>query len=319
MPGHLALVTDSTAYLPQEAVDRHRIRVVPLSVAVGDGVFAEGVEISPKDVAEALRSKQRVTTSRPSPETFAAAYRAAAEAGARGIVSIHLSAELSGTAEAARLAASAVPIPVRVVDSRLVGMALGSCVLAAAESAEALDAARPGAGAAGAGAAAVGAATVGGGGTGAEVTEADLDLVVAAAENRAAGTAGFFYVDTLEHLRRGGRIGTAQALVGSALAVKPLLHLAGGRIEPLEKVRTASRAIARLEEIAVERAGQQPVDITVHHLAAEHRAEPLAERLRDRVPGLEGLYVSEVGAVIGAHVGPGLLAVVVSPIIASSH
>ncbi|GLW53167.1 hypothetical protein Kpho01_11780 [Kitasatospora phosalacinea] len=299
-------------------MDRHRIRVVPLSVAVGDEVFAEGVEISPKDVAEVLRSKQRVTTSRPSPETFAAAYRAAAEAGARGIVSIHLSAELSGTAEAARLAAPTVPIPVRVVDSRLVGMALGSCVLAAAESAEALDAARPGAGAVGAGGA-VGAAVGGGDGTGAEATEADLDLVVAAAESRAAGTAGFFYVDTLEHLRRGGRIGTAQALVGSALAVKPLLHLAGGRIEPLEKVRTASRAIARLEEIAVERAGQQPVDITVHHLAAEHRAEPLAERLRGRVPGLEGLYVSEVGAVIGAHVGPGLLAVVVSPIIASSH
>ncbi|MFE1321163.1 DegV family protein [Kitasatospora phosalacinea] len=322
MPGHLALVTDSTAYLPQEAVDRHRIRVVPLSVAVGDEVFAEGVEISPKDVAEALRSKQRVTTSRPSPETFAAAYRAAAEAGARGIVSIHLSAELSGTAEAARLAAPAVPVPVRVVDSRLVGMALGNCVLAAAESAGALDAARSGAGAADAGGGAggaAGAAVVGGDGTGADGTEADLDLVVAAAEGRAAATAGFFYVDTLEHLRRGGRIGTAQALVGSALAVKPLLHLAGGRIEPLEKVRTASRAIARLEEIAVERAGRQPVDITVHHLAAEHRAEPLAERLRDRVPGLEGLCVSEVGAVIGAHVGPGLLAVVVSPIIASSH
>ncbi|QKW19537.1 DegV family protein [Kitasatospora sp. NA04385] len=326
MPGHLALVTDSTAYLPQEAVDRHRIRVVPLSVAVGDEVFAEGVEISPKDVAEALRAKQRVTTSRPSPETFAAAYRAAAEAGARGIVSIHLSAELSGTAEAARLAASAVSIPVRVVDSRLVGMALGSCVLAAAESAEVLDAAHadsgPTAGAeavAGSSGSSGSTGSSGGDGTGARTVEADLDLVVAAAEDRAARTAGFFYVDTLEHLRRGGRIGTAQALVGSALAVKPLLHLTGGRIEPLEKVRTASRAIGRLEEIAVEYAGRQPVDVTVHHLAAEHRAEPLAERLRERIPGLKELYVSEVGAVIGAHVGPGLLAVVVSPIIASSH
>jgi len=312
MPGHLALVTDSTAYLPQEAVDRHRIRVVPLSVAVGDEVFAEGVEISPKDVAEALRSKQRVTTSRPSPETFAAAYRAAAEAGARGIVSIHLSAELSGTAEAAQLASSAVPIPIRVVDSRLVGMALGSSVLAAAEAAAALDAARAGSGR-------DAAAPAGEGGAEPGATEADLGLVVAAAENRAAGTAGFFYVDTLEHLRRGGRIGTAQALVGSALAVKPLLHLAGGRIEPLEKVRTASRAIARLEEIAVEYAGRQPVDVTVHHLAAAHRAEPLAERLRERITGLKELYVSEVGAVIGAHVGPGLLAVVVSPIITPSH
>ncbi|MFD5562194.1 DegV family protein [Kitasatospora griseola] len=302
MLGHLALVTDSTAYLPQEAVDRHRIQVVPLSVAVGDEVFAEGVEISPKDVAEALRAKHRVTTSRPSPETFTAAYRAAAEAGARGIVSVHLSAELSGTAEAAQLAAATAPIPVRVVDSRLVGMALGSCVLAAAELADALDAAR----------AAESAGEVDG-----DSTEADLDRVVSAAERRAEVTNGFFYVDTLEHLRRGGRIGTAQALVGSALAVKPLLHLAGGRIEPLEKVRTASRAIARLEEIAVEHAGAQPVDIAVHHLAAEQRAEALAERLRERVPEINELYVSEVGAVIGAHVGPGLLAVVVAPVVAS--
>ncbi|GAA2792623.1 DegV family protein [Kitasatospora paracochleata] len=280
MLGHLALVTDSTAYLPQDAVDRHRIRVVPLSVVVGDEVRTEGIEISPKDVAEALRSKHRVTTSRPSPETFAAAYRAAAEAGATGIVSVHISAELSGTAEAAQLAAAEVDIPVRVVDSRLVGMALGACVLAAAEAAEAGH---------------------------------DLDEVAAAATRQSGLTSGFFYVDTLEHLRRGGRIGTARALVGSALAVKPLLHLSGGRIEPLEKVRTASRAIARLEEIAVECAGEQEVDIAVHHLAAEDRAEPLAERLRERVPGLRELYLSEVGAVIGAHVGPGLLAVVVSP------
>ncbi|WP_431678498.1 DegV family protein [Kitasatospora sp. KL5] len=280
MPGHLALVTDSTAYLPQDAVDRHRIEVVPLSVVVGDEVLTEGVEISPKDVAEALRAKRRVTTSRPNPETFAAAYRAAAEAGATGIVSVHISSELSGTYDAAKLAAAQAEIPVEVVDSRLVGMALGHCVLTAAQAAE-----------------------------------AGLGPAEAAAEaaRRSALTRGFFYVDTLEHLRRGGRIGAARALLGSALAVKPLLHLSGGRIEPLEKVRTASRAIARLEEIAVECAGDDEVDIAVHHLAAEDRAEPLAERLRERVPGLRNLYVGEVGAVIGAHVGPGLLAVVVSP------
>ncbi|MFE6056305.1 DegV family protein [Kitasatospora sp. NPDC056446] len=280
MPSDLALVTDSTAYLPQEALDRHGITVVPLSVAIGDTVLSEGVEISPKDVAEALRGKQRVTTSRPNPETFAAAYRAAAEAGATGIVSVHISGELSGTVEAARLAAAEAPVPVRVVDSRLVGMALGYGVLAAADAI-----------AAGQG----------------------LAEAAEAAARRAAGTSGYFYVDTLEHLRRGGRIGAARALLGSALAVKPLLHLDGGRIEPLEKVRTASRAIARLEEIAVERSGEREVDITVHHLAAEDRAEPLAERLRARVPGLRELYVGEVGAVIGAHVGPGLLAVVVAP------
>ncbi|MEU8353644.1 DegV family protein, partial [Streptomyces sp. NPDC048845] len=149
----------------------------------------------------------------------------------------------------------------------------------------------------------------------AEAAEAGgtLDEAVAAAEKRAEGTAAYFYVDTLDYLRRGGRIGAAQALLGSALAVKPLLQLDNGRIELLEKVRTASRALARLEEIVVERAGVAPVDVAVHHLAAADRAEQLAARLRTRVPGLAELHVSEVGAVIGAHTGPGLLGAVLSP------
>jgi DegV family protein with EDD domain len=276
----VALVTDSTAYLPDEAVARHGIDVVPLSVVVGDQVLAEGIEVTPGDVADALRRKVQVTTSRPNPEAFAAAYRAAAERGAEGVVSLHLSAELSGTYEAAVLAAEAAEIPVRVVDTRMVAMALGYCVLTAAE--------------------------VAGNGGG-------VDEVATAAEKRAGATTGFFYVDTLEYLRRGGRIGAARAMLGSALAVKPLLHLSGGRIEPLEKVRTSSRAIARLEEIAIHQAGMGEVDLAVHHLAAEAGARQLAERLRERIPGLRELYVGEVGAVIGAHVGPGLLAVVVSP------
>ena len=276
----VALVTDSTAYLPDGAVARHGIDVVPLSVVLGDQVLEEGIEVTPGDVAEALRRKVQVTTSRPNPEAFAAAYRAAAERGAEGVVSLHLSAELSGTYEAAVLAAEAAEIPVRVVDTRMVAMALGYCVLTAAEVA------------------------VNGGG---------IDEVASAAEKRAGATAGFFYVDTLEYLRRGGRIGAARAMLGSALAVKPLLHLSGGRIEPLEKVRTSSRAIARLEEIAIQQAGAGEVDLAVHHLAAEAGARQLAERLRERVPGLRELYVGEVGAVIGAHVGPGLLAVVISP------
>ncbi|WP_042402949.1 DegV family protein [Streptacidiphilus carbonis] len=276
----VALVTDSTAYLSDEVVARHGIDVVPLSVVVGDRVLQEGVEVSPGDVAEALRKKVHVTTSRPNPEAFAAAYRAAARRGAEGVVSVHLSAELSGTYQAAVLAAEAADIPVRVVDTRMVAMALGYCVLAAAEVAER------------------------GGG---------VDEAATAAEKRAGATAGFFYVNTLEYLRRGGRIGAAQAMLGSALAVKPLLHISGGRIEPLEKVRTSSRAIARLEEIAIRHAGTGEVDLAVHHLAAEAGAQQLAERLRERVPGLGELYVGEVGAVIGAHVGPGLLAVVVSP------
>ncbi|MFD0444241.1 DegV family protein [Streptomyces indonesiensis] len=280
MSRHVAIVTDSTAYLPQDAMERHRITAVPLTVVLGDRALEEGTEISARSLAQALQKRKPVTTSRPSPEMFAAAYRAAAEEGATGIVSLHLSAEFSGTYDAAVLAAQDAPVPVRVVDSGMVAMALGFCALAAAETAE-------------------------GGGT--------LDEAVAAAEKRADSTAAYFYVDTLDYLRRGGRIGAAQALLGSALAVKPLLQLDEGRIELREKVRTASKAIARLEEIVVERASRSPVDIAVQHLAAGERAAALAERLRERVPGLAELYVSEVGAVIGAHTGPGLLGAVVSP------
>ncbi|WP_431771005.1 DegV family protein [Streptomyces cucumeris] len=280
MSRHVAIVTDSTAYLPKEAMERHRITAVPLTVVLGDRALEEGTEISARSLAQALQKRRPVTTSRPSPEMFAAAYRAAAEEGATGIVSLHLSAEISGTHDAAVLAAQDAPVPVRVVDSGMVAMALGFCALAAAEAAE-------------------------GGGS--------LDDAVAAAQKRADGTAAYFYVDTLDYLRRGGRIGTAQALLGSALAVKPLLQLDEGRIELREKVRTASKAIARLEELVVERAGQSPVDIAVQHLAAGERAAGLAERLRERVPGLVELYVGEVGAVIGAHTGPGLLGAIVSP------
>jgi DegV family protein with EDD domain len=123
----------------------------------------------------------------------------------------------------------------------------------------------------------------------------------------------FFCVETLDHLRRGGRIGAAAALVGTALAVKPLLHVDDGRIVPLEKVRTMGRAIARLVDLAASAAGSGPVGLAVHHLAAPERAAELATMLDDRVPGSTGCLISEVGAVIGAHTGPGVLGVVVLP------
>ncbi|RKN11905.1 DegV family protein [Streptomyces radicis] len=276
----VAIVTDSTAYLPGEAVERHRIIVVPLTVVLGGTAFEDGTDEAARELTTALQQRRPVTTSRPGPATFAAAYLAAAEAGADGIVSLHLSSEISGTYDAAVVAAREAPVPVRVVDSAMIAMALGFSVVAAAEA-------------------------VAAGGT--------PDDAVAAAVKRAGSTRAYFYVDTLEHLRRGGRIGPAQALLGSALAVKPLLELREGRIEPLERVRTASRAIARLEALAVEHAGAGPVDVAVHHLASEERATQLGERLRGRLPGLVNLHVSEVGAVIGAHTGPGLLGAVVAP------
>jgi DegV family protein with EDD domain len=280
MSSDVAIVTDSTAYLPQEELDRHRIMVVPLAVVIGDEALEEGTEVSAPAVARALQRRSPVTTSRPSPEEFAAAYRAAADTGASAVVSLHLSSEFSGTYDAARLAAAEAPVPVRVVDTGMVAMALGFPVLSAAAVAAA---------------------------------DGTADEIVAAAEKRASDTAAYFYVDTLDYLRRGGRIGAAQALLGSALAVKPLLQLADGRIDLMEKVRTASRALARLEEIVVDHAALRRVDIAVHHLASAERAAVLADRLRQRVPGLATLMVSEVGAVIGAHTGPGLLGAVVSP------
>ena len=278
--GPVAVVTDSTSYLPEELVAERGIEVVPLQVVIGGQAHDEGGETTSRSVTEALRAWTPVTTSRPGPAAFAAAYERAAAAGAAGVVSVHLSSQMSGTVDSAQLAAKEAPLRVEVVDSRSLGMGLGFAVLAASR-----------------------AAAAGG----------SVDEVAQVARDRAERSAAVFYVDTLEYLRRGGRIGPAAALLGSAFAVKPLLHLVDGHIEPLEKVRTSAKAIARLEELAVERAGSGPVDAAVHHLANPDRAAALAERLRDRLPGLGDLLVSEVGAVVGAHVGPGMLAVVVAP------
>jgi DegV family protein with EDD domain len=281
--GPVAVVTDSTSYLPRELVEQHGIEVVPLQVVIGGQAHDEGGETSSQTVTDALKSWTPVTTSRPGPAAFADAYDRAAERGAAGVVSVHLSSQMSGTVESAQLAAKEAPLRVEVVDSRSLGMGLGFAVLAAARLA---------------------------------ADGGSVDDVAQVARARAESSAAVFYVDTLEHLRRGGRIGPAAALLGSAFAVKPLLHLVDGHIEPLEKVRTSAKAIARLEELAVERAvriGAGPVDVAVHHLANPERAAALAERLRSRLPELGDLYVSEVGAVVGAHVGPGMLAVVIAP------
>jgi DegV family protein with EDD domain len=279
----VAVVTDSTASLPAGAADTEQVFVVPLQVVVEGKAYAEGLDIHPSDVAAALRAHRSVTTSRPGPRLFLDAYSAAAERGADAVVSLHISAALSGTCESAILAARESPIPVEVVDSRTMGMGLGFVVLDAARRSRA----------------------------GAGVAE-----VVAAARARAAGTSAYFCVATLEHLRRGGRIGAASALLGSALAIRPLLVLDDGVIAPLEKVRTTSRAMARLEQLAVTAAEGVggPVAVAVQHLDAADRAERLAQQLHHSLPGAGDVVVAEVGAVLGAHVGPGLVGVVVSPL-----
>jgi DegV family protein with EDD domain len=281
----VALVTDSTASLPPGVAQQHGIVVVPLQVVIGARSYDEGVEggATAETVAAALQEWTPVSTSRPTPAAMLEVYERAAAAGATEIVSVHLSGELSGTYESARLAAREAPVPVSTVDSRQLGMATGFAVIAAAEALAA-------------------------GGT--------TDAVVQLVRRRTAATTSLFYVDTLDYLRRGGRIGAAAALLGSALSVKPLLKLDDGRIGMLEKVRTAGRALSRLEELAVEASADAPVDVAVAHLANPGRAELLAEHLRARLAdNLEDrdVVVGEVGAVIGAHVGPGMVAVVVSP------
>ena len=274
----VAVVTDSTAYLPAGSADRLGVHVVPLQVIVGGVVRAEGEEIAPSEVAAVLHRGHSVSTSRPSPSLFAAAYHRAFAAGATSIVSVQLSAAMSGTVDAARLAAADVGGDIRVIDSRSVGMGMGFAVVAAAEAA---------------------------------VAGGDVNAVVETVAQTLGRTQAIFYVDTLEYLRRGGRIGAARALVGSALAVKPLLCLRDGRIEPLERVRTASRAIARLEELAVSMAADEPVSIAVHHLDASPRAAQVVDALQARLPKAGDIVTTEVGAVVGAHTGPGMLAIVV--------
>ena len=279
MARRVALVTDSTSVEPAMA-DALDVVVVPLQVVIGARSYDEGSAASPETVAAALKDWSPVSTSRPTPEVFLRVYEAAAENGAEAVLSVHLSGEVSGTYESAELAAKGASVPVRVVDSRQIGMGTGFAVRAAAE---ALDAG------------------------------AGVDDAAELARRRALATSSLFYVDTLEYLRRGGRVGAAAALVGSALAVKPLLKVEDGRIIPVEKVRTSARALSRLEELAVAAAADERVDIAVSHLANPDRAETLAERLRSRVPKLDELVVNQVGAVIGAHVGPGMLAVVIAP------
>lgn len=306
----VAVLTDSTACLPPERAEAAGVAVIPLHVVVGGRSYAEGVDITAGQVADLLRSgRQAVSTSRPSPGELIEAYRGLAAGGATQIVSAHLSAELSGTVEAAQLAAVAVrdEVEVRVVDSRVLGMALGY-------------------------AACDGAAAAAAGGGVAEVA----DLI----ERRAAESTTVMYLDSLEFLRRGGRVGTAQAILGQALAIKPLLTVADGQIGLLEKVRTRAKAMTRLREVAADaarrlsaggeqRSGTQgSVRIAIHQLGwselAEQTRADLATALRgddsgsgsgsgsgSEDTGVE-IDIVELGAVTAVHAGPSTLAVVVS-------
>jgi DegV family protein with EDD domain len=272
----VAIVTDSACCLPGGSTGAVRPIVVPLRVLLDGRDHAE-TDLTGDQLVARLRAGDALTTSQPTPQAFVAAYERAAEEGASQIVSVHLSAALSGTHAAAGAAAREVEVRVQVVDSASAGFGLGFAVRAG------LNAAAAG---------------------------ADGAAVVDTVEQSLSGTQVLFYVDTLEYLRRGGRIGSAAAWAGSALAIKPILRLEAGRIVAVEKVRTAARGLARLAELAIEAAGTGSVEFGVQHLGTPERARELAGRLRELRPA-GGVHVGEVGAAIGVHVGPGTLAVTV--------
>lgn len=274
----VAVVTDSTACLTPSVAREAGLSVVPIHVLVDGRTYRDGLDITNEEVAAALSRGESVSTSKPTPQEFHAAYMAAFEAGATQIVSVHVSADLSGTYDSARLAARSIPIPVTIVDSRSIAMGLGFAALAAAHALAA----------------------------GAQAEEA-----AQVARDSAAGSQVIFYVDTLEFLRRGGRIGKASAWLGGALRVKPLLHVDDGVVAPLEKARTSVRALDRLTELAEDAAGQRPVRVAVQHLHASERAEAVAARLRESLH--VDVMVGEVTAVMGVHTGPGVVAVTVAP------
>lgn len=280
-----AVVTDSAAALPAEwlagPVGEGVLSVVPMPVMVGAEIYGEGEDDILDTIAVALAAGTAVKTSRPSPGQFEQAYRAAEQRGFDAVVSVHISSGLSGTADAARLGAAKVGIPVEVVDSQTVGMAQGMAVQAAVSAA---------------------------------LAGADAATVAAAARDQAAKTRVYFYVPSLEQLRRGGRIGAAASLLGTMLAIKPLLAVDGGRIIPLEKVRSAARAVARLEEIVTEEAARrtgESVRLAVHHFGNRAEAERLAARLAAALPDCPPAQISSLPAVLAAHAGLGVLAVIV--------
>ncbi|HTW04967.1 MAG TPA: DegV family protein [Streptosporangiaceae bacterium] len=280
MAAAVTVVTDSTACLPAGLAARCGIAVVPLRVVAAGLADDDGPSALSGPLGEELGGGARLSTASPAPERFAAAYAAAAQAGAGAVVSVHVSAGLSGTVSSATLAASAAPVPVRVVDSRSLGMGLGFAALAAAEAAAA---------------------------------GADPGAVAGAARDRAQALGSFFVLDALDELHAGGRLSPDRPGAAAGLTFRPLLHLAGGRVAVLEKLRTPSAAVRRLEEVAAEFAGGRPVDVAVQYLGPPERGEALARRLEPLIPGARHRYLAEAGPVIRAHTGPGMLGVVVAP------
>jgi DegV family protein with EDD domain len=271
----VAIVTDSTAYIPPDLLKQYNITVAPQVLIWGDETFQDGVDIQPDDFYRRLETaKVMPTTSQVSPATLKTIFEKLIAEG-YDVLGIFLSAKLSGTMQSAiqarEMLANAAD-KIVFVDSCTTAMAMGFHVLTAARLAQ---------------------------------SGAGLDECRKLAEEARKHTGVYFVVDTLEFLRRGGRIGGAQALLGSALNIKPLLALEDGRIESVEKIRTKGKALDRLVEIVVEKvAGRTPVRIATLHANAEAEARAVLEAATARLDPVEK-FLTSVSPVIGTHAGPG--------------
>jgi DegV family protein with EDD domain len=277
----IAVVTDSTACIPEEALGPLNIPWIPLWLLWGDERFRDGVDIDQPTFYTRLRAaKTFPTTSQPSSGEFLEFFKEAGK-GANAVVGVFISSPLSGTVENAQAAAKQMPdLELRIVDSLSTSMGLGFAALAAARAAAA---------------------------------GVPLDGVVAAAESVRDRAEVLFAVGTLEYLHRGGRIGGAKRLLGTALNIKPLLHLEHGRIEPLAQVRTRRKAIEHMLDIAEERLqGRRMAEVAVLDVDCVKEGDALAEQVRRRFT-VDTVFRTPVSPVIGAHAGPGTVGICFYP------
>ncbi|TNC23363.1 DegV family protein [Amycolatopsis alkalitolerans] len=280
MSPHVAVVTDSTASLSDQLIKQWGIKVIQLQLQVEDRIDDEA-RFDRDELVESLRLNRQVATAPPDPGAFFWNYQDAVSEGASAIVSVHISSRMSATVQAAQEAARQVRIPVYTLDSGTVGMSLGFAVLSAARAAAA---------------------------------GAHVSRVIEAAERRFTSTSELIYVDTLEYLRRGGRIGAAQAMLGTALSIKPLLTVKSGEVAPLARVPGARRAVNKLVDIAAQRAGSHPSEVAVSCFRPTDRELAVVGQLRQHVQNLRELSIVESSVVVGSHVGPGAMSITVSPV-----
>jgi DegV family protein with EDD domain len=269
------IVTDSSCDLPDDLIAEMNIKIVPLKIRFGDTEFVDRVELTTDQFWEKCQiSDELPSTAAPSPGAFVEEFKNAAREGAAGVVAIILSGELSATIEAAQQAAQLVQdeIEVRVIDSRTVTLGLGSVVIGAATAAN---------------------------------SGASLDEVSAIASDSIGRTQVHAALDTLENLRKGGRIGAAGSLLGSMLSIKPLIEVRNGVVEPAGKQRTRGKALSYLVGV-VEQNADQIEQIFVTHAACDD-VDSFLEQVRS-VVNVEVL-VGQVGPVVGAHAGIGTIGV----------